>query len=123
MTKYYKGHSKVKTAKLHEVYDTRFREDALDFAMKELGYTKAGASSWFSHWDKTDPKTETKAKAAPAKAAAKPKKKNTFDEATKALTAKRKPAAESKAKAAAKKKPAKAKAAPAKAEAKEAVPA
>jgi hypothetical protein len=65
MTKFYKGHTKAKTADLHRAYDEMDRDDAIKYAVNQLGYTAAGALSWISHWSKTDPK--------PIKKTAKPK--------------------------------------------------
>lgn len=50
------AHRKERTAKLHAAYNTMTKADAVKFAVKELGYTAAGASSWFSYWDKTEAK-------------------------------------------------------------------
>lgn len=46
------NHRKERTAKLHHAYNTMDRKAALDFAVKDLGYTVSGASSWFSDWSK-----------------------------------------------------------------------
>jgi len=43
-------HRKERTAKLHTAFNTMDRKAALAYAIKELGYTAAGASSWFSWW-------------------------------------------------------------------------
>jgi len=63
-TKYYKGHTKAKTADLHRAYDEMEKEDALKYAVNQLKYAKAGALSWISHRDKVDPKPVMKAKIA-----------------------------------------------------------
>lgn len=44
------AHRKDRTNALHIAFNTMPRKDALAYAVKDLGYTPAGASSWFSWW-------------------------------------------------------------------------
>lgn len=66
MTTMTANHRKERTAKLHTAFNTMDRKAALAYATSELGYTAAGASSWFSWWT---PKGSKPAKTKAVKAA------------------------------------------------------
>jgi len=74
------NHKKARTAQLHEAFDTLDRDAALTFAVTELGYSKAGANSCFSHW-------AAQAKAAAAARSEKNKAKRARAKARKAAAA------------------------------------
>lgn len=60
----YKGHAAgSKVEKLHKTFDDKGYDAAVK-AGEKLGYTKSGAASWLSTWNKSKSKSKSKSKKA-----------------------------------------------------------